>query len=157
MRQQKFRALKSLRQLLPDRFLDDPRPGEADPLSSPVSVPDQVAALAALLRQETDAQRPAIAFGRSYGGRLVLDLPAGEGLAVIGHSHGDARCRARPGIIGGISGRWIVERRSGQGRLPAGRFPERSADTTMYAAGAMPVPRREIGGGAVRWPFPPSP
>lgn len=50
------------------------RPGEADPLSNPVSVPDQVAALAALLRQETDAQRPAIAFGRSYGGRLVLEL-----------------------------------------------------------------------------------
>jgi len=51
-------------------------PGGATELGAPVKRADQVAAIATLLDHHAADRLPCVAVGRSYGGRIVLDLAA---------------------------------------------------------------------------------
>ena len=50
------------------------QPGEADSLPTPIDLREQTTPLAVLLTQVNKVPTPCVAFGRSYGGRVVLEL-----------------------------------------------------------------------------------
>jgi pimeloyl-ACP methyl ester carboxylesterase len=81
-------------------------PGGSDALESPVQRAQQVSAIAALLDAHAAGHLPCVAVGRSYGGRVVLDLASDRpdlfnALILIAPSVDESRLATLPATVTG--------------------------------------------------------